>query len=122
MYRKSVTAARQAGSAPPSVSKDPVPPVDRERETPIATSAMDFCRDILSIIIKMTQDKAVLSQEQKELAAVSRRIDANQYKSVFEVKDDVLQIWRTRLRFHVFLSCTTYDFVWAIFWQSMILT
>lgn len=99
MYRKSVTAARNAGSAPPPVSKDPVPPVEREREVPIATSAMEFCRDILITVTKATVGKTCLLSIQKDLTSVSRKVETGHYKSVHELKDDVLQIWRSSLRY-----------------------
>ena len=98
MYRKSVTAARNAGNAPPPVSKDPVPPVEREREVPLATSAMDFCRDVLLSLIKLTGGNQTVAATEKELTAVLRKVEAKQYKSVLNVKDDVLNIWRSCLR------------------------
>ena len=99
MYRKSVTAARNAGANPPPVSRDPVPPVERaERDVPAATSALDFCRDSILAISKLTQGQPSVALIQKDLNAILRKLEVNQYKSVLEVKDDVLKIWAQSLR------------------------
>jgi hypothetical protein len=100
MYRKAVTSARNSGTTPPAVYREPVPPVERERQDrdAVAASALDFCQEILTTIIKMTEGKAHLAAIQKELNATLQKIEARNYKSVLEVKDDVLQIWQTSLR------------------------
>jgi hypothetical protein len=98
MYRKSVTAARQTGSSPPPVSKDPVLPVERpDREFPPAQTAMDLCRDVLSAIVKMAVGPNLVSI-QKELVSIMRKVEANHYQRVLEVKESVLQIWATSRR------------------------
>lgn len=99
MYRKSVTAARNAGANPPPVSRDPVPPVERaERDVPAATSALDFCRDSILAVSKLTQGQPSVALIQRDLNAILRKLEVNQYKSVLEVKDDVLKIWAQSLR------------------------
>lgn len=72
--------------------------MEREREVPFATSAMDFCRDALLSITKMTAGKLPVTATEKELAAVLRKVEGKHYKSVLNVKDDVLNVWRTILR------------------------
>lgn len=72
--------------------------MEREREVTFATSAMDFCRDALLSIIKMTAGQQSVAATEKELVAVLRRVEGKHYKSVLNVKDDVLNVWRTCLR------------------------
>jgi len=95
-YRRSVTAARNSGVSPPSVSRDPVPPVERpDRDLPAAVTAMEFCRDILLALTKMTLGKEEhLASIQKEITTVLRRGENNYYKSVLDLKDEVLKIWK----------------------------
>ena len=99
MYRKSVTAAARAGANPPPVSRDPVPPVERaERDVPPATSALDFCRDVLLSVSKLTQGQPSLASVQQEINSILQKLEAHGYKSVLEVKDDALAIWRKHKR------------------------
>jgi len=79
-----------------------VPPVERpERDLPAATTAMEFCRDILLTVTKMTQDKEHLHSIQKEITTVLRRGDNNYYKTVLDLKDEVLKIWKGSHRFAI---------------------
>jgi hypothetical protein len=99
MYRKSVTAAARAGANPPPVSRDPVPPVERaERDVPPATSALDFCRDVLLSVSKLTQGQPSLASVQQEINSILQKLEVHGYKSVLEVKDDVLATWRKHKR------------------------
>ena len=83
--------------------------MEREREVTFATSAMDFCRDALLSITKMAAGQLSVAATEKELAAVLRRVEGKHYKSVLNVKDDVLNVWRTCLR----LSCSPLLFSFA---------
>jgi len=56
---------------------------------------MEFCRDILLALTKMTLGKEEhLASIQKEITTVLRRGENNYYKSVLDLKDEVLKIWK----------------------------
>ena len=103
LYRKAVTAARNSGCNPPPVCREPVLPTGpdqrAERQVQSVNSALGMCLEALTTVIKMTQGKLHLSGIQKELSTILNILEASHYKSVFNLKDDVLLIWRTSLRF-----------------------
>ena len=47
---------------------------------------------------RMTESHPHRASIQKELTVTLQKVKDRNYKSVLEVRDDVLQIWRTRLR------------------------
>ncbi len=63
-----------------------------------------MCLEALTTVIKLTQGKLHLAGIQKDLSTILDKVEASHYKSVFNLKDDVLLIWRTSLRFSFCVS------------------
>ena len=97
-YRKSVAAAHEAGSAPPSVSRDPVVPGQRpERNSTITLTAMDECCRVLAALSKTMEPKVHLQHVRNDVLSVLQKVEARGFKNLFEVKDAVLQVWQAAL-------------------------